>query len=126
MSLDLTLIPLDEKREGILSILGVIEPATVLAFETNYYSIFAQLHEIDGHPAPSIVPQSFHEKVKLVRYNDEGESQTEVDHLFGEPLKYVTAEQLANLDIKENPYHKAIKAYIDALPRDTRIVLFWH
>jgi hypothetical protein len=130
MSLDLSMIPLDEGREGIIKMSDLIHPRTVLAFKQNFYSIAAQLHQIDTRPPPCIVPYSFtphphSPKICLALYEDEGERLIDKDDIFGEPLTFVYAEQLRGLDVGDDPHHKAIKAYIDALPDETRIVLYW-
>jgi hypothetical protein len=52
---------------------------------------------------------------------------TREDH-YGAALTFVYAGQLRTLKVPDNasPRNKAIKAFVDALPDDTPIILMWH
>lgn len=60
-------------------------------------------------------------------YEDEGLRDTATD-AYGSPLTYCRAYPLKRLEIPDDtsPKNQAIKAYIDALPDDWVVVLYWH
>jgi len=125
------MIPLDEEWEEISKITGVIDAETILVFKKDYYTIFAQLHQVGDFPPPSITPRALppykaSSRIELALYDEEGERKIDVDDVFHEPLTFVYAEQLRDLDVGDDSHHKAIKAYLDALPDTARILLFWH
>lgn len=51
----------------------------------------------------------------------------ETQTLYGEPLTYVTASELAKLPDKNiSRWNKAVLAMMKALPAETPVVLWWH
>lgn len=120
-SMKLSVIPLDPDSEEVLGMFGKIQLDNVLTFRDNSERAFSQLRQIDGLEKPTVVPCAFFpEKVVLGSY------EVEKDEFFGEPLTFVYADQVRNLDVGTNPHNKAIKAYFDCLPPKTRILLYWH
>lgn len=126
MSLDFKLFPMDPQIEGVLASVGHIYHRTVLEFSSGAYLEAAQFHHIDEFPAPTIVPTPFPDGVTLVVPHEGGEYEVTRDGYFNDRLSFVTASQLRGFVVNEkHPHHVAIKAYLDALPDDFRIVLWW-
>ncbi len=125
MSLDLSLIPIDEKSEVIIRCHNIIQPLTVLKFKKNFYSIFSQLRLIEGQPKPMVTPQLFPSTIKLTESFGSNGKSVDSNPYDDSPLSFVFARQLYRLDVKSDPFHLAILAYIKALPSEIRIVLFW-
>ena len=125
MSLDLSLVPLTDMMETLLSVDNTIQPRTILAFKTNFYNIFSQFRDLSDYSdeisTPVINPHQFPDKVFLVM---EGTREMK-DSYWGEPFPFVFAKELQGVDMGDDSQHKAIKAYVDALPPETRILLCW-
>lgn len=61
-------------------------------------------------------------------YGDEG-IQAITEDAYGKPLTYLTAGELVALGASaagSNPWNVAIWQFLNALPRETPIVLYWH
>lgn len=126
MSIDFRLFPMDAIVERVLSTTGRICPTTVLQFSNNCYTEAAQFHKIEECPTPTIKPQPFPKETTLMVPRAEGEHRAKKDDYFGKPISFVKAVQLREFVVNTtNPHHMAIKAYLDALPDETRIVLYW-
>lgn len=103
-----------------------------LSFRSNSYQIFAQLrdtkdHEATTRPSPTIRPLPLPPQM-VVEYLDEEEGlkRGRTDPL-GDELTFVYAKDLKRLAVPSDsaPRNLAIKAFIDALPDDTPIILWW-
>lgn len=51
---------------------------------------------------------------------------TVIDTPYGLPLKHVSAVELKGMLGDDTPRRRAAQAYIDALPPETRVALYWH
>ena len=128
MGLDLTLMPLRDARELAGTVLGYDR----MQFDRQY-AIFAQIADVDGksavpdegveaivrtHPLPP--------SVKVGIYGDEGIKTTR-ENPYGEEMVYALAKELGALRLPENATQKnrAIMAYINALEKDTPVILEW-
>ncbi len=128
MGLDLTLMPLRDARALAGSIVGYDR----LQFDRQY-SVFAQIADVDGKSA---VPDEGIEAivrtyplppgVSVLIYEDEGINTTRRNP-YEEEMVYALARELGALKLPENatPKNKAIMAYINALEKDTPIILEW-
>lgn len=123
MSLSLTLLPLSGRQEMAYESVLCYDR---LDFDQDY-RIFGQLakfYESDDNPtikAHQIPPQMW-----VKTYDDLGITRRRAD-LRGDELTFVLAQELKKLTIPADasPKNKAIKAFVDALPDDTPIILFW-
>jgi len=95
------------------------------------YRIYGQLRDMTkddrGIDAlPHIVPQILPPQLEIGIWEDEGYRLTRFD-ADGEELTFVYARQLKELKLQPDTHwrNKAIKAYVDALPDEVPIVLFW-
>lgn len=98
------------------------------------YNIYGQLTDMrtrrekeEGTPeTPSIGVQPIPPQMWVGIYEDEGLERTREDR-FGKVLTFVYAQQFKKLELHDNvsPRMKAIKAFLDALPDDTPIILYW-
>jgi hypothetical protein len=97
-----------------------------LDFDSDY-DIFDQLIDYrgDGHEIP-IQTEPIPPQMSIVEYWDEGTRKTR-DDAFGHRLTFVYVKQLKELKVPNNASskNKAIKAFINALPDDTPIILMW-
>ena len=113
MGVDLTIVP--QRYCGIGNwFLGYDR----ISIDRNY-KLFDRIKEISTIRFP--------ENVKFDWYDDEGLIETKED-CYGDQLKYVHAETLANV-FKESELSdrdKATQAYLELLPPDYWIVLWWH
>ena len=65
---------------------------------------------------------------KIDIYGDDG-IESVMDDCYGDPLTYIHADTMAKLLEEmpsEIPWDIAVLAFVKALPKDTRIVLWWH
>ncbi len=82
-----------------------------------------QVHEVEG---PSLVistePAAVVDQVRCYGLTTED--------AFGQPLRWVFADALAELrlleDVSTVAHNRAVWAYLGALPPDARVVLYWH
>jgi hypothetical protein len=120
MSQNLTLMPLRHRSELVSTDVFIRD-----RLETEQdYELYAQIIEIDGSK-PSIktsdIPPQM--RINVVRLES-------VRHdAYGKVLTFAYAEELSKLKMLDGnifPRNVAIKAYIDALPKDTPIILYWH
>jgi hypothetical protein len=100
---------------------GEMLPTATMRFERDS-GLFSRLSK-DAvpclvHPLPA--------GLKVGCYEDTGVFFTQVDR-SGEPLTYLTPADLEHLDLPDDmsPWNSAVLAFILALPRDARIVLYW-
>lgn len=123
MSVDLAIFPLknrDQLSEKDVCIYNC------LRFETDY-SINCQIHEIDGYEnKPVIRPKKIPLKMLVHIYEDEGIFSTRED-CYGDELTFAYAKEFRKVKFSNHtsPFNRAIKAFIDALPDDTPIILYW-
>jgi hypothetical protein len=66
----------------------------------------------------------------MTSYDDEGLVETEVDGADGDPLVFLNAGRLANLmdkhfNGKACAWDLAVFAFINALPKQNRVILYW-
>ncbi len=131
MALDLTLIPLRGPKELGLTLVVCSDS---LAFDRDY-EVFGQLrdlsnyrrHGLDNIPVrPTIKVIPIPSQMWIDIYWDGGIKKMREDGR-GDELTFVYAEQLKKLKVPDDasPKNKAIKAFIDALPNDTPIILQW-
>jgi hypothetical protein len=128
MTIDLNMIPIDEGMRSLVKTSGRIVPRTILGWSSGTYSIFSQLRRFEDCPAPTVDTWLLPDRVRLWVDHEEGGRDTKVDGTFGEPLTFVTALQLQGerFKVDDDPQHRAVKAYLDALPPQTTIILYWH
>ena len=122
MGLDLTLLPLRGPREmGNISVLCHDR----LSFDRDY-KIFGQLTDVGEGNKPTIKANPIPPQMWVDTYEDEGIERRREDK-YGTELTFVYAQQLKKLKIANDasPKNKAIKAFIEALPDDTPIILLW-
>ena len=122
--MDLTLLPLRDLRAmGDTHVLCYDR----LSFDRDY-KIFGQLMDMTpDEPKPTIKANPIPPQMWVETYEDEGVRETREDK-YGTELTFVYAQQLKKLKVTTNssPKNKAVKAFIDALPDQTAIILFWH
>ena len=123
MGRDLTLLPMRDPREvGEVSVLAYNR----LSFDRDY-ELFGQITEIKiGGSEPTIKPLAIPPQMWVTIYGDEGLDRTRTDK-YGTELTFVYAKELKKLKLPEDvsARNRAIKAFIDALPDDTPIILWW-
>ena len=122
MGLDLTLLPLRGPHEmGEISVLCYDR----LIFDQDH-EIFGQLIDCGEGNKPTIQVNPIPPQMWVEIYGDEGIERTREDN-YGTELTFVYAQQLKKLKVSDgaSSKNKAIKAFIDALPDDTPIILEW-
>ena len=122
MGLDLTLLPLRGPREmGDTSVLCHDR----LSFDRDY-EIFGQLTDVGEGNKPMIKANPIPPQMWVETYEDEGIKRRRDDE-YGTELTFVYAQQLKKLGVADeaSPKNKAIKAFVEALPDDTPIILLW-
>ena len=131
MSLELVLLPLRGPEEvGSRSVLCYER----LRFDQDY-RIFGQLTDMSSHcgsgvddiPAkPTIRVNPLPPQMWVETYGEEGIKRTREDP-YGDELTFVYAQQLKKLKLPRDssPKNRALKAFVDALPGDTPIILEW-
>ena len=127
MSFELTLLLLKGKEELGSRFVRCYER---LRFDQDY-RIFGQLIDVSpycqsGKSTISIRVNSLPPQMWVETYEDEGIKRTRKDP-YGDELTFVYARQLKKLKLPRNssPKNRAIKAFVDALPGDTPIILEW-
>lgn len=137
MFLDVTFFPLVDDMEQSLKRSWEIIPMVALKFPTDSYSVCGQFYQVDGLPAPTIIPTPFPKGVSLLLPTERGSVRVVRSKYFCEPISFVYASELRNLKVDDpsdnsdspnsvsSTRHKAIKAFLDALPDDTRVALWW-
>jgi hypothetical protein len=121
MGMDLRLIPLDDRREVILKATGRIQPAIVHVFANNAGNVAEQLHQIKDRPKPRIIPEQF---ARYILFSWMGEHFS-TDRYWHEPLQFVSAKQLKQLEVGDDPRDLEIMASIAELWPDTRVLVWW-
>jgi hypothetical protein len=126
MGYALTVLPLTNQEE--LEKGGMVVPREQLNL-TISGGICSQLKDVEGMGKikPIVESRPLPENIRVLVFHDEGAYETDEDG-YGEKLTYVLAKDLKDLDMTADyvtPFHLATKAYIDALPGNTPIVLFW-
>jgi|SRR3989338_7903067 len=102
------------------------------------YSIFGQLVDMSDHyrrteqdndipEKPTIKTIPIPPQLWVETYGDEGIERTREDR-YGTELTFVYAQQLKKLSVRDDAStkNKAIKAFINALPDDMPVILYWH
>lgn len=133
MALYLSFFPLDGKIEDELANGHVIRPCTKLQFREEDKYVTSQLHQVEGFPPPTIPLTPFPKGTTLRVLTAAGVNmKIAKDAYWLEPLCFAYAHQLRKLKFsapgKEPPvsaHYEAIEAYLDALPNDTRIFVYW-
>ena len=74
----------------------------------------------------TVTPQPLPPRTRLVIYEEAGELRRSADR-YGTPLTFVFVRELRVLRLPLNPHLKniAIKAFIDALPAEIPVILWW-
>lgn len=122
MGLDLTLLPLSGPKElGDTSVLC----RDYLSFDRDY-EIFRQIIDFSDGNKPTIKANPIPPQMWVEIYEEEGTKQSR-DDKYGTELTFVYAQQLKKLKVANDasPKNKAIKAFVEALPDDTPIILLW-
>ncbi|TAL49468.1 hypothetical protein EPN83_00375 [Patescibacteria group bacterium] len=122
MGLDLTLLPLRGPQQmGDTSVLCHDR----LSFDRDY-EIFGQLTDVGEGNKPTIKANSIPPQMWVETYEDEGIKRRR-DDKYGTELTFVYAERLKKLKVSDDASakNKAIKAFVEALPNDTPILLLW-
>ncbi len=125
MGLDLTLLPLrDASSIGEKSVLCYDR----LDFDRDY-RIFNQICPESGDTSVkrTVDPLPIPPQMWVETYEGEGIRRTREDK-YGTNLTFIYAQKLKKLKLTPDatPKNKAIKAFVDALPDDIPIILFWH
>ena len=96
-----------------------------LSFDRDY-KIFGQLTDCGEGNKPTIKTSAIPPQMWVETYEDEGIKRRR-DDKYGTELTFVYAEHLKKLKVANgaSPKNKAIKAFIEALPDDTPIILLW-
>lgn len=122
MGLCLTLLVLKEPRQ--------LTKTSVLCLERvnldQDYAILGQLAQCRGHLKPTIQANPIPPQMWVETYEEEGVRRTRTDN-YGTELTFVYAQQLKRLKMPgdASPKNKAVKAFVDALPNETPIILWW-
>lgn len=110
--------------------LGVVQPKTRLVF-TQDYRIFEQFSHFPGtleySQALYLKVEPLPEKLQIIELAEDCEASYTRKDASGSDLMVATAKQLKTLIIPSDtsPSNRAIKAYIDALPDTTPVILGW-
>jgi len=123
MSLNLELMPLMNYNTLARTDVYCYE---VMRFDADY-SIFSQLKDLgEEFEKPHIKPMPIPPQMWVTTHANEGTEKGREDR-YEEELTFVYVKYLRNLKISDesSPKNKAIKAYIDALPEETPIILMW-
>lgn len=105
-----------------------------LSFNSDY-RILGQLTDLSSYrkggrddipEKPTINAQPIPPQMWVVVSEEEGLRRTREDP-YGTGLTFVYAQQLKELKLPDDasPKNKAIKAFVDALPPETPIILYW-
>jgi hypothetical protein len=81
------------------------------------YELFERIKALRSRELP--------DDVKFSWYDDEGIVGRR-DDPYGEPLRYVFADDLAKVDPGGHPLSRAAIAYVGQLDAESRVVLWWH
>jgi len=76
---------------------------------------------------PATDPKLVPEGARVQWYGDEGLEEVTTD-AYGDPLKFVYAEEFENIDPEEiiNEWNKAVLIFLRSLPPKIPILLWWH
>lgn len=125
MGLYLTLYPL---RPGALGGHNPIVAFDRLRIEQDH-TIHCQLRDLtdDGYIKSVIPVQEIPPGLEILVCGENTEDAVTCNDSWGNRLTYTWAKDLRLLKMSENsfPYNIAIKAFIDALPDNVPVVLFW-
>jgi hypothetical protein len=91
------------------------------------YELFDQIVNHRDTAKQLCIPYAVPSDIKLQWYGDDGIATTATDP-YGKPLHYVFAGDLARVKLPASTgaWNKAVFAMICAMPRDTKVVLYWH
>lgn len=95
------------------------------------YRIFSQIMDMSSwgpdFSKPTIKAIPIPPQLWIEVYEETGIEKTREDR-HGMELTFVYAKNLRKLSVPDDtsPKNKAIKAFIDALPEDMPIILYWH
>lgn len=117
VSLDLTIVPYEWGP--------VIEYNSWLAYTRlrcgGARGFSERLEALDKHKGPKLLPPG----TKVTWYGDEGLEERTEDP-YGDPLTYMTAGELLQVESPQNDLGRCAWAYLAALPRGTPVILWWH
>ena len=113
MGLDLSILPINPQEIGEISVLIT----TRIDLDRDY----GFFNQISRKPI-TIPPQMWVEM-----YGEKGIERTRTDR-YGVELTFIYAKELKKLSLPKNvsARNRAIKSFIDALPDDTPIILWWN
>lgn len=131
MGVDLTLFflqrPEDLVKTEVLVMNQLFLDRDYMAFGQLRNFSYMREHEgwVDIPERPTITPHPLPPQLWVKVYG-EGLEPTREDS-YGDELTFVYAQDLKKLQLPEHssPWMKVIKAFIDALPDDTPIILHW-
>ena len=122
MGMNLTLLPLRGPQE--------LNEISVLCYDRlsldSDNDIFGQLVDLGEGNKPTINTNPIPPQMWVRVFEEGGIEKTREDG-YGTVLTFVYAQQLKKLKVPDDasPKNKAIKAFVDALPNDTPIILQW-
>ena len=91
---------------------------------TRHYALFEQLPGYNRDDKLNLDGTVVDFDVEV--YEDRGIKPRRTDS-YGAPLRWVAAGELAKVKTDEtSPWNKAVFAFIQALPPETEIVIYWH
>lgn len=124
MGIGLKLIFLRDQTE-IVNDKILVRDTLELEADRRIFDQFESPYRVPTVPV-TITPQPLPPRTSLVIYDDEGEVRHNTDP-YGSPLTFVFVRELRGLHLPINPHLKniAIKAFIDALPVEIHVILWW-
>jgi len=122
MGLDLTLLPLRGPQEMGDRLVICYDR---LSFDPDY-EIFGQLTDVGDGKKPTIKANLIPSQMWVETCESDGIKRRR-DDKYGRELTFLYAKRLKELKIMNgaSPKNKAIKAFVEALPDDIPIILFW-
>lgn len=119
MGMDLILLPVDHYDQSW----GYSHSLLSVGRSSNLFDKIRKLPSFD-------VPKDFSSYTSRDDKYEEPHYGKTIEDCYGDKIKFVEVLKLLKLknhrDIKDNQQNEAIWAYLEMLPVDTRIALFWH
>lgn len=115
MGLDLRLLPFDADRDDLHF------SHTILGCARDY-DLFDAVHDVASERG-LVVPSDFWTFLGM-RGGEHGYAVT-TETPYGDPLRYVLAGDLKPLTALAHRCNEAVWAYINALPDETKVALYW-
>lgn len=95
---------------------------------TNLSSVIAQILDDRPECATTIRALPLPPQMRVEICDGENTTRPVSKDRYGKDLTYVFAKDLKRLELpsQASQYTRAVKAYVDALPEETPIILWWH